>query len=213
MAVLQDPVDGTTQRIESYLRSGRVSLVPRGAGYSVSNITGTIGAALAANSAVFVARNAPASGFDVLIKRIFLQWTTIVAFTTPVTASRRLAIYRGSGAAASGGTAIAAAGRKSLDDGASDMDAASGGDMRISTTGALTVTGITFETPEFGTMLLVAQGAAGAYKEKIWEADAADSAPFVIRPGELVAIRNPAAMDAAGTWQLAVDMDWVRVAT
>jgi site-specific DNA-cytosine methylase len=41
------------------------------------------------------------------ITRVRLMYTTIVAYTTPVTAGRRLGLYRGAGAAASGGTAIA----------------------------------------------------------------------------------------------------------
>jgi hypothetical protein len=80
--------------------------------------------------------------------------------------------------------------------------------MRISATAALTVTGITYETTPFAVMTLSHLGAAGAYGEVVFEFAATESAPIVLQPGQLLAIRNPAAMDAAGTWQLGVRVDW-----
>ena len=196
--------------VDAYKSGQRVTIVGRGASHAVASVTGTIAAALAANSAVFAMRLDPAAGasYKAYITRIRLQWTTIVAFTTAITAGRRLSIYRGSGAAASGGTALAGAAKKDTADGVSKFDSA-GGDMRIATTGALTVTGITFETRELRTMGLTHVGAAGAFLEQIWEFGPTDaSGEIVLNQGELLAIRNPAAMDAAGTWQLAVNVDW-----
>lgn len=207
VGIITDP--GTGARVDT-TRGLRSTAVPRTTlNYAVSSITGTIAAALGAGSAIYAHRLDPSAGsLLAYIERIRVQYTTIVAFTTPVTASRRLALYRGSGAAASGGTAIAAAAQKDSTSAASECNSAQGGDMRIATTGALTVTGITFEAQEFRTMPLVHVGAAGGFYDLLWEFHATENAPLILQPGQLFAIRNPAAMDAAGTWQLSVNVDW-----
>lgn len=191
-------------------KAARVSVVPRTPTqeYVVSDITGTIAAALAANSAIFAMRLDPGAGRLAFIKRIILDYTTIVAYTTPVTAGRRLAVFRGSGASASGGTSIPTVGQKDSTGGFSECNLAQGGDLRISTTGALTVTGITWETVPLAVFSLVHLGAAGAYQRFVAEWDNALSGPLVLQPGQLLGIRNPAAMDAAGTWQAAVTAEW-----
>lgn len=212
MAFIQDgrTVAGNVA-VEGNTKSERACQVPRSINnYSVSNITGTIAAALAANSSLFAMRLDPSSGAKLaFIERIRCQFTTIVAFTVPVTAGRRLALFRGSGAAASGGTAIATTVRKDTVGGtSSEFDTVNGGDVRIATTGALTVTGITFETEPIRSMSLVHVGSAGNHQEWIWEFAASECSPIILQPGQLLAIRNPAAMDAAGTWQLLVNVDW-----
>ncbi len=176
--------------------------------YAIAEITGTIAAALAANSSVFAMRLDPGAGaVKAVIESIRVRFTTIVAFTTPVTAGRRLALFRGSGAAASGGTAVTVATPKDTVYPASEFDTASGGDIRIASTGALTVTGITFEAAPFAVMPLVHVGAAGGFVEYVYEFDVRNH-PLELNAGQLIAIRNPAAMDAAGTWQLAVEVNW-----
>lgn len=188
----------------------RSALAPRSLNnYATSSVTGTIAAAAAANATFFAMRLDPGAGRLAFIDRVRCQYTTIVAYTTPVTANRRLALFRGSGAAASGGSAITEGVRKDTANGSpSEFDAANGGDIRISTTGALTVTGITYETNPIRTQSLVHAGAAGAVSEWVWEFAATECAPIVLQPGQLIAIRNPVAMDAAGTWQLSVSVDW-----
>ena len=208
MAIIEGGASSALLEVESDKKAGRVVVASRGDAYCVAGITGTIAAALAANSSVFAMRLDPGSPLLAFIERIRLQYTTIVAYTTPVTANRRLAIYRGSGAAASGGTALATAAQKDSTSSPSECNSAQGGDIRISTTGALTVTGITYETQEFATMPLVHVGAAGAYSEVIFEFATTESSPIILQPGQLLAVRNPVAMDAAGTWQLAVRVDW-----
>ena len=208
MAIFEGGASGALVDVEADKKASRLVIAPRGEAYSVSSVTGTIAAALAANSSVFAMRLDPGSPLLAFIERIRLQYTTIVAYTTPVTANRRLAIYRGSGAAASGGTALATAAQKDSTSSPSECNSAQGGDIRISTTGALTVTGITYETQEFATMPLVHVGAAGAYSEVIFEFATTESSPIILQPGQLLAVRNPVAMDAAGTWQLAVRVDW-----
>lgn len=200
--------DGTTEAKVDLTKGLRTTMLPRGDAFGVGAVTGTVAAALAANAAVFAMRMDPSAGKNAYIERLRLQFTTIVAFTTPVTAGRRLSIFRGSGAAASGGAAIATVAQKDSTSAPSECNTAQGGDVRIATTGALTVTGIAFEAVEFRTMSLVHVGAAGAFIESIFEFHATESAPIILQPGQLMAIRNPVAMDAAGTWQLGVGVDW-----
>lgn len=183
----------------------------RGTGFTVSSVTGTVAAALAQNSSVFAMRLDPSAGKNAYIERIRLSYTTIVAYTTPVTANRRLALFRGSGAAASNGTAITEATKKLASSIDSEFNSALGGDMRIATTGALTVTGITYETNPIRTMSLVHVGSAGNVYDRVFEFGNGETSPLVLEPGQLLAVRNPVAMDAAGTWQLAVDVDWYEI--
>lgn len=182
-----------------------------GGGYSYAGITGTVAAALAANSSVFAMRLSPAAGsIKAYIRKLRVQYTTIVAYTTAVTAGRRLALFRGAGAAASGGTGVASSQlfAKDTNYAASQFDPASGGDVRIATTGALTVTGITYETEPFEVLTLIHVGAAGAFVEHTFEWNILGSLPLTLNAGQLIALRNPAAMDAAGTWQIGVDVEW-----
>lgn len=208
MAIIEGGASSALLEVESDKKALRAVVAARGDAYCVAGITGTIAAALGANSSVFAMRLDPGAALNAYIERVRLQYTTIVAYTTPVTANRRLAIYRGSGAAASGGTALTTAAQKDSTSSPSECNSAQGGDIRIATTGALTVTGITYETQEFATMPLVHVGAAGAFLEQVFEFATTESAPIVLQPGQLFAVRNPVAMDAAGTWQLAVRVDW-----
>ncbi len=56
-------------------------------------------------------------------------------------------------------------------------------------------------------MSLVHVGAAGAYAEAIFEWHASWNRPLELLPGELAVVSNPVAMDAAGTWQLAANVN------
>lgn len=210
MAVIESGVGGASNllAVDTYRSSARVALVPFGACYSVSGTTGTIAAALAANSSVFAMRLDPGAAVKVYLHRLRMQYTTITAYTTPVTAGRRLALFRGSLAAASAGTALAAVAHATTDP-ASEVNAAQGGDVRIATTGALTVTGITFEADPLVMWTLSHVGAAGGFSEVVVERP---DEPIVLQPGQLLAVRNPAAMDAAGTWTLAVTAIWSEAA-
>jgi hypothetical protein len=215
MALIETGTTETTKalaRVSPYRNSLRVSASPVGPSYAVSAISGTIGAALAANSTVFSARFGPgADPLKAYVARIVISWTTIAAFTTPVTAGRRLAVFRGSGATPSAQTAIAAGLKKNNLDPNSRMQTSMAGDIRISGTGGITTTGITFETDPVVTMLVTDLGTAGASRVQTFQFDRSAGSTFVLQPGELIAIRNPQAMDAGGTWQFSVAMDWYEV--
>jgi hypothetical protein len=207
MAVIEDPTGASQAKVDA--GSMRGAVVARGAGFGLSVNTGTIAAAIAAGSPVFAMRLNPSAGTTVAeIDRVRIKYTTIAAFTVPVTAGRTLTLVRGSGAAASGGTAVAAVAKKSTTFGASQFDTASGGDVRVSTTGALTATGITFESVSLRGCTLSHVGAAGGYFDCIWEFADTECYPVVVAAGQVLAVRVPTLFDAAGTWQLQVDVDW-----
>ena len=182
---------------------------PAGSYYAIAAKTGTVGAAIAAGGAVYVQRVNPGYSGKIYIDRMRLRYTTIVAYTTPITQTRSIVVKRGAGAAASGGTSLANAAKKDTGYSASNCDVATGGDTRIATTAALTVTGITFETVNFAEMTLAHVGAAGAYQEALIDLTNARGHPIELNAGELIAVTvGASAMDAAGTWSLDVDINW-----
>lgn len=186
----------------------RVTNIARGYGFGVAATTGTIAAALAANSTVFAMRVDPGASRRAFIERVRLEFTTLVAYTTPVTAGRRLALYGAQlSGTPTGGTAIATAMPKHGIADTSEFSAANGGDIRIASTGTLTVAGTVNATP-FREMSLAHVGAAGGFREVLWEFSAHESQPIQLDPGQAILVRNPTAMDAAGTWHLAVAVDW-----
>lgn len=178
----------------------------RGFGFGAAGVSGTIAAALAQDSIVFAMLCGPQAStsvrdrLSVYLDRLRIAFTTIGAFTTPITAGRRLGIYRASGAvAATGGTALGVA-KKDTNAPTSVVT-----DVRIASTAALTVAGITREANPIGVLDLTHVGGAGGRQDLIYEMSAAISSEEVIDPGELLVISSPVAMDAAGTWQLSVD--------
>ena len=186
-----------------------VDVSPSGTNYTVAAKTGTIAAAAAAGAAVYAMRFDPSAGAkSVWIDSIRLRWATIVAFTVPVTQTRSLVLTRGTGAATSGGTSIPVATKKDSNYVSSEFDLALGGDIRIASTGALTVTGITFEATNIAEIPLIQVGAAGAFYENVYEFNVRNH-PIELHPGELIALRvGASAMDAAGTWSLGVEVSW-----
>lgn len=209
MAIIETGAGSTQVQVET--GAARTLLIPRGVAFATTGVTGTMAAALAGNSTVFAMRLDPGSSVLAYIERIRIMYTTIVTYTAPITASRRLALFRGSGAATSGGAALVPV-QKNTTLATSECLIANGGDIRIAATAGLTVTGITYETDPIRTMSLVHVGTAGNYAESLFEFHASECAPVVLQPGQLLAIRNPVAMDAAGTWQMAVNVDWYEAA-
>lgn len=191
-------------------RGNVTAFAPRGVGYCVNEVSGIVAAALAQNSIIYARRVNPAAEET---RRSFQDWlrltfTTLTAFTTPVTAGRRLAVHRASGAAATGGTAIAAASRKAPTGTmsvASACDAAQGGDIRIATTAALGVAGIVVGE-KLGELQLAHVGASGGHVDRLIYEGLGNHPQLA--PGDLIIVRNPVAMDAAGTFQLGVEDHW-----
>lgn len=193
---------------------GRVAQYGRGHGYSLPAQTGTIAAALAANSVVFAIRCGaqaaaiaadPQSALAMFVQRMRIAFTTITAFTTPITAGRKLGIYR-----ASNPGAEIAPGATGSDITASIRSKVTGSPATVAsiacvgTTAGITKNGLVIEAAPIAQLDLTHVGAAGARAEFLYE----QSEPFeaaVVKPGEYLVISNPAAMDgAAGAWQLSI---------
>lgn len=202
-------VGGTNKQQVEDNGSGAVHIMNRKGArlFRIAELTTTIAAALAANSSVFAARLDPGAAVNAYVTRVRLRYTTIGAYTTPLTVGRRLTLQRFSAAAMTGGTAIAAVSPADSSYSGSEFNTANGGDVRIATTAALGVAGVTFEGLIHGTMSLLHVGNAGNYLESLWEWDTAQGGPLVLRPGQGLCVRNPAAMDAAGTWNLGVEVE------
>lgn len=195
--------------VENVVKASRVALAPRTLrSYSMSVTSGTMAAALGAGAAFFVMRLDPSSPVLAFIKRVRVQFTTIVAFTVPVTAGRRIGVYRGSGAAASGATAVLDFLQTDSTRAPSQFATAEGGSVQVATTAALTVTSIVYEAVALRERSLVHVGAAGAHDDFAIDG-LGDGAPLmVLQPGQLLAIRTVPAMDAAGTWAATISIDW-----
>ncbi len=211
MALIQDGrAAAGNAAVENIQKSQRVSIVSRSQrNFEIAEVTGTIAAALASGGAIFTMRLDPSSPVLAFVERVRIQYTTIVAYTTPVTAGRRLGLYLGTSTTnPTGGTAIATALKKDRTSADSEFETAQGGDARISTTGAITTTGTTFDTNAAALMTLAHVGTAGAYTEAIFEFNASESGPLILQPGNVLAVRAGALFDAAGTWQASVKVDW-----
>jgi hypothetical protein len=170
-------------------------------GQSFSGITGTMAATLASQACVFAARYPVASLHRFLVQWLHLHYVTLVAYTTPLTAGRRLALKRGSGGDASNGTDIDVVRNQS------DLTAEPVLTGQVATTAALTMTSVTFETPVKARLMLTQAGNAGNDYDEIWTFDE----PLILLPGQCIGILAGQAFDAAGTWQLNVKGGGVEV--
>lgn len=188
----------------------------RDAGFTTSLITGTIAAALAQDSIVFamLLGSAAPADYRAIIKKIRLQYTTGTAFTTPVTLARRIGIFRGTASDPTSGFSDMTVLKQSGNE-ASRFTLPFKGFIRIASTGALSVTGAALGANPIAQLSLAHVGASGGYAEALYEFTQAFTVRdgirdgVVLKPGELLAIKNPVAMDAAGTWQLMVTPEWV----
>lgn len=192
----------------------RVIQAQRGFGFCVSGQSGIIAAALAQDSVIFAARcsaQAVAAGTDpnapkqMVLSRLRVAFTTITAFTTPVTAGRRFSLHRASNAGAeiSAQTLLVAVKRDSR------APASIVTPIRIANTAGITVGGLTLETDPIAVFDLSHTGAAGGRAEFELTRAQLGAHPECINPGQYLAIKNPVAMDAAGTLNFSViDCEW-----
>ena len=191
------------------LPAQRTLNVHRGNGFALATQSGTIAAALAQDALVFALRadTTANSAVGVYVDRLRLAFQTIAAFTTPITAGRRLGIYRAAnaGAEVSGGTDVKSTIRKK-----DSLSAASTAALAlIATTAGLTAGGLAREAAPLAHLDLVSIGAAGARQEHIFELASTKPQEWCLNPGEYLVISNPVAMDAGGTWQLTLgELSW-----
>lgn len=192
----------------------RVIQSQRGYGYGLCGQSGIIAAALAQDTVVFAtkcAAQAVAAGTDpndqkqVVLARLRLAFTTLTAFTAPIAAARRFTLHRASNAGAeiSAGTLLVPVKRDSRAP-ASIMTP-----TRIGTTGGITVGGLTLETDPLAVFDLSHIGASGGRAEFDLVRGSLGFNPEALNAGQYLAIKNPVAMDAAGTLQLTIiDLEW-----
>lgn len=191
-----------------------------GQAWSLTGTTGTMAAALGANSLVFamgaVADTALTTNPNALrrgpieIEGLQMIFTAIVASATPVAAGRVLQLFKGTNnaqAMPTGGTALTPLPKRTKDAG---PDTGLQGDIaRISTTAGLTAGTFTRGTVPLATMDLVGAGAAG--NRIVYEFfELLGGAALYLDPGEILVVSNPAAFDALLTWQLTVNVDYRR---
>ncbi len=195
-----------------YPPAGRVQRViqaQRGFGYCVSGQSGIIAAALAQDSVVFAMRcalQAVAAGTDpnaqkqAVLSRLRFALTTITAFTTPVTAGRRFSLHRASNAGAeiSAQTLLVPVKRDSR------APATIVTPIRIANTAGITVGGLTVETDPIAVFDISHSGAAGGRAEFELTRAQLGANPEVLNPGQYLVLKNPVAMDAAGTLNLTI---------
>ena len=183
--------------------------------YSVAAISGTIGVGLVADSTLFSMKYSFATSNRAFIERVRIQCTTIAGFLVPITAGRSLILTRGWGGATnpSGGTSVPILPKMNSLSSPSGFDELNTGDVRVAATVGLTTVGVTFDTAAIRVMSLTHVGTAGSFFEEIIEFNpAAGSAPLVIEPGQLFAIRNTQAFELlAGTFTVGINVAWREV--
>ncbi len=175
-------------------------------GQLITGITGTMAAALSAGSTVWAFRYPAAATGVLYVSRIHQHYCCIGAFTTPVTAGRRLHLVRGSGGDPSGSTALDVE-RKNSSEAIETL--VSG---RIATTAAVSVSGVTYETPVKRRLALSQAGSAGADYDEEWRFDGISAEPLYLQPGQLLGGVAGATFDAGGTWQLNLSVDAIELA-
>jgi len=197
------------------LRPVPVIQAQRGFGYCVSGQSGIIAAALAQDSVVFAMRcglQAIVAGTDPnaqkqsVLARFRCAFTTITAFTTPVTAGRRFSLHRASNAGAeiSGQTALVQVKRDSR------APASIVSPIRIANTAGITVGGLTVEADPIAVFDLSHTGAAGGRAEFELTRAQLGAHPECLGVGQYFVVKNSVAMDAAGTLNFTVlDCEWL----
>lgn len=170
--------------------------LPSHPSFSVRATTGTLAATLAADSAVFAMRHATTADTKVYIHRIQTQFAPDVDFTAA--GDVLFQAVRFDDATHTGGTAYGA-----VSHGGTSTSAV--GDIRASTTAALTDTSVTY-ADDFISLLAAGTPATGTVYhgfDLIFERD-----PLVLVAGEGLAIVNMLTWPAAGSGTLAAVVSW-----
>lgn len=186
-----------------------------GASFKLTGSTGTMAAALAANSIVFAMQaidNAAVGTSQgqrrgpVVVDNLRVSFTAIVGSAAALLAGRALQLFKGSGSHPLGGTALTPIAARGLDVGSDSGLVTS---PRIAASASLTVVGFTRGTVPIATFDLSGSGALGAQatRDFDWRTN---SEPIYLDPGELLVLSNPAIFDLLLTWQLTVDVNYRR---
>lgn len=185
-----------------------------GQAWSLTGTTGTMAAALAQDALVFAMGalatdatrpNIPPPG-PLEIEGLQVVFTAIIAATVPLTAGRRLQLFKGTNSTMpTGGTQLTPRPKRTKDQSATN--GLIGNIARISTTAGLTAGAFTRDTVPLWTFDLLGLGAAGARAEFNLD-ELINGESLWLDPGEILVISSPVAFDAALTWQLTVNVDY-----
>lgn len=216
---IQNRDGSVTAEIEPGLKALRAQIMGKtGIGFACTGVTGTIAASLAANSSIWVLRNGysgPTSSTApiILVDRIRIK-TTSISGAVGVQTGQLVALYKGNpqvtAPTLTGGTAIVAANKHSLRNGSLGTNFSSSGDIRIATTAALTNANVTYDSNPIRREPFMWQQAVGAFQDTIWEFSETESMQLALKPGQFLAIRNPAAFPSA-TYFFQIDCDYREV--
>jgi hypothetical protein len=190
--------------------------------YSVSVVSGTLAAALAANAVVFAFRWTHATNLAI-VTRINVKFQALTLFTAATLTDFGFDAYVGRSYSAShtGGTALTMTGNNSKM--RTSMGTSLVGDIRIATTAALGGGTITVDAHPFAASLGDTQTinpAAATEEQRVndptldWSVDlGAGDYPLVLANNEGFVIRNRAVWPAAGTGIVQVTCRWSEVAS
>lgn len=210
-------VDGTT------FRALRVTNRPINYGslgyYRAGAISGTIAAALAANSEVFQFRWPDATNLA-LVYKVQVSAGANVAATAAAITSLRMTAARSWSAAGSGGTRLTLTGNNCKL--RTSMGTTLVNDAGIASTGALTAGTKTLDTTDLGVVSIgIMTGAittvvSGNLISRgdgiLYDADGEGFHPLTLAQNEGFVIRSGVIFPAAMTWQLGVDVVWAEAA-
>ena len=201
---------------------GALSPTTPGAGWTLSGSTGTMAAALAASTNIFTMRSSTVSTNlkAALITRVRLQFTTITAFGTPVTAARRLGLFKFTHAsgASNGNPSANNTNIVPVPFNAADTSSVftlvsatpEWASVDIATTAAMTMgSNMSVSATPLRVLNLVHVGAAGGNVEAEWTFPTR----ILLPNGTGITIQPMTTMDATGTFHLAVAVDWSEVGT
>lgn len=214
--------DGYAAQVDPTALATRTSLRPTewqapnggwiGGHYGITAITGTIAAAIAANSQILQVRWADPSKLFVLLS-LSSSAQTATAFTTNWGADLELIIGHGATANGSGGSPLAPIGTANkMRPGMAATAFATSGEIRVATTAALTAaTGQTLEPAGIG----YSSGApfltnTREPKDFLWDQRDSGGHPLILQAGDTMVVRTPNP-GATGTWHVGFAMRWLEV--
>lgn len=222
MAVLEGGVSGAIVGAGAEASSPlHVTRFPKayGAGgiFRAGMLSGTIAAALAANSELFQFRYVTAASRIALVTKVEVSAAINLAATAAGFGALRMTAARAWTAAGSGGTrATLTTNNAKL---RTSMATSEVNDMGIATTGALTAGTKTLDATDLsavsfsiltGAITVAIDGNVLPWT-KLFEADTEDGHPLVLANQEGFVIRSGVAMPATATWQLGVNVHWMEV--
>lgn len=186
--------------------------------YKVSAISGTIAAALAANSEVFQFRWPEASNLA-LVYRVRVSAAPIAVTTVAAIFGLEMRVARSWTVAGSGGTRLTLTGNNAKL--RTSMGTSLVNDAGIATTAALTVGTKTLEAQATGAavMQLGTLAVTGFGENRIlaptplFDANGESQMPLVLAQNEGFVIRNPFVGPATMTWSIQVEVVWAEVTT